>query len=90
MPIKRAKPNRKKPAAEQVAIVFGEVLRRLREERDMSQEKLAEMSDLHRTYVYQIERGKKQPSVATMIDLARALNISLADFASFLDERLDR
>jgi transcriptional regulator with XRE-family HTH domain len=54
---------------------FGTRLRELREERGLSQEKLAEMADLHRNYVGQLERGKSNVSLLTIVKLARSLNV---------------
>jgi transcriptional regulator with XRE-family HTH domain len=55
---------------------FGTVLRRLRTEKGISQEKLAEISDLHRTYISQLERGLKSPSLSAIFKLALALGVS--------------
>lgn len=41
----------------------------------LSQERLAELSGLHRTYIGQLERGKKSPTVNTVFDIAKALKI---------------
>lgn len=65
------------PDSPRIERVFGEVLRRLRTEKGLSQEELADESELHRTYVSQIERGLKSPSLETMRRLAVALGISL-------------
>ena len=54
---------------------FGTRLRKLREERDLSQEKLAEMADLHRNYVGNLERGKSNVSLLTIVKLAHCLNV---------------
>ena len=54
---------------------FGTRLRELREERGLSQEKLAEMADLHRNYVGQLERGRSNVSLLTIVRLARSLNV---------------
>lgn len=56
--------------------VFGKVLRELREENHISQEKLAEYCDLDRTYISLLERGHRQPTITTIFKLAKALNIS--------------
>jgi transcriptional regulator with XRE-family HTH domain len=42
----------------------------------MSQEELADRAAIHRTYVSQLERGLKSPTVAILLDLAKALNTS--------------
>lgn len=54
---------------------FGTCLRKLREERGLSQEKLAEMADLHRNYVGELERGKSNVSLLTIVRLAHSLNV---------------
>jgi transcriptional regulator with XRE-family HTH domain len=41
----------------------------------LSQERLAELSGLHRTYIGQLERGKKSPTVKTIFDIGKALGI---------------
>jgi transcriptional regulator with XRE-family HTH domain len=54
---------------------FGIRLRALREERHLSQEKLAEMADLHRNYVGNLERGNSNVSLLTIVRLAHSLNV---------------
>lgn len=54
-------------------VAFGKVIRNLRLEAGLSQEKLAHRCDLHRTYISQLERGLKSPSLATIEILARVL-----------------
>jgi transcriptional regulator with XRE-family HTH domain len=55
--------------------LFGQVLREIRRERGLSQEDLAFESGYHRTYISLLERGKKSPSLKTIFQLAKALNI---------------
>ncbi len=52
---------------------FGEVLRELRGKAQLSQEALGHAADLHTTYVSQLERGLKSPSLRTLDALAKAL-----------------
>ena len=54
---------------------FGRCLRRAREDRGYSQEKLAELAGLHRTYVSSVERGKRNVSLENIWRLADALSI---------------
>jgi transcriptional regulator with XRE-family HTH domain len=42
----------------------------------MSQEELADRATIHRTYVSQLERGLKSPTLAIMFKLAKALGTS--------------
>jgi len=65
---------------------FGNVLRELRDENNISQEKLAEYCDLDRTYISLLERGLRQPTITTIFKLAKALNIS----PSALIEKVER
>lgn len=54
---------------------FGRQLRDLREEKGLSQEKLAELADVHRTYQGLIERGRANPTLLAIVALARALKV---------------
>lgn len=58
---------------------FGAAVRRRRTELKLSQEALAAKGSLHRTYVSQIERGVKSPSLDSMSRLATALELGLDD-----------
>lgn len=54
---------------------FCESVRRCRTEKEMSQEELADKANLHRTYISQLENGKKNPSLTTICHLAWALEV---------------
>ena len=66
---------------------FADVLRRLRVERGISQEALALECGLHRTYISQLERGLKSPSLKTMVALCDVLGVSLSAFSAILEEQ---
>ena len=57
-----------------IETVFGQVLRKFRNEAGISQEKLAMECNLDRTYISMLERGLRQPSLKTIFALAKALN----------------
>ena len=57
-------------------IIFGEVLRQFRLTNGFTQEKLAELTELHDRYISLLERGLRQPSLTTIFKLSHALNIS--------------
>lgn len=54
---------------------FGKHLRELREKTDLSQEKLAELADLHRNYAGLLERGRANPTLLAIVALAHALKV---------------
>jgi transcriptional regulator with XRE-family HTH domain len=62
-----------------VLVRFGERLREVRQGAGVSQEKLAELAGLHRTYVSSVERGLRNVSLLNIDTLARALGVALAD-----------
>lgn len=55
--------------------VFGKVLREIRLEKKFSQEELAHVCGLDRTYISLMERGKRNPTINTIFALAEGLNI---------------
>jgi transcriptional regulator with XRE-family HTH domain len=58
---------------------FGEKLRAIRLKAGVSQEKLADIAGLHRTYVSTVERGQKNVSLQNIEKFAEALDVSMAE-----------
>lgn len=54
---------------------FGQILKQERIKKAFSQEELAYLSDLDRTFISMLERGKRQPSLKTIFVLTSALGI---------------
>lgn len=71
---------------DELARAFGEVLRKARQEAKLSQEELAARSGLHRTYVSQLERGQKSPSLTVVAGLARSLGMKAHDLVRVAEE----
>jgi len=62
---------------ENIKTVFGLRLRSLRTSKDLSQEKLAELAELDRTYISSVELGKRNISIVNICRLASALQIKI-------------
>ncbi|MFN7949672.1 MAG: helix-turn-helix transcriptional regulator [Blastocatellia bacterium] len=62
--------------------IFARNLRRLRQHRKISQEQMAEMADLHRTYISSVERGERNISIDNIEKLAQALEVDVCDLFS--------
>lgn len=56
-------------------LLFGKTVRRFREQQGLSQEALADLSHLHRTYIGGIERGERNIGLLNLLRIAKALNI---------------
>lgn len=67
-------------------IKFGESLRHYREEAGHSQERLAELADLDRTYISDIERGNRNPGIKNIARIAKALGITTSRLCEGVDE----
>ena len=63
-------------------IDFGRRLRSLRKERDLSQEQLAHLARLDRTYVSSCEAGRRNVSLRTIVRFAAALDVDPAALVS--------
>lgn len=61
-----------------IAKILGKRIRNYRTAQGLSQEKLAELSGCHPTYIGQIERGEKNATVESIEKIASALGVSLA------------
>lgn len=60
-------------------LAAGREIARIRTARGISQERLAELAGLHRNYVGLVERGERNPTLKTLIAVAEALGVSLAE-----------
>lgn len=59
--------------------IFARNLKETRVKQGLSQEELADIAGLHRTYVGSVERGERNISIDNMERLASALNITIQD-----------
>jgi transcriptional regulator with XRE-family HTH domain len=83
MPKLRAKP----PSKEKVQVTFGAALRARRESLLLTQEKVAELADLHTNYVSSVERGERNVGLHNIVRLAFALDMPVASLLSCMDAR---
>jgi len=65
-------------AANDLKMLLGSAIKAYRTSLGISQEELAHRAGLHRTYVSDLERGARNPSIESIEKLARALRISVA------------
>ena len=70
------------------AVAFGKVLRRLRNEAGLTQEELGFEADLRRTYVSILELGQQQPSLVTILKLAKPLKHSAQEIVGMVEAEL--
>jgi transcriptional regulator with XRE-family HTH domain len=72
-----------------VSKIFGELIRELRRENNISQETLADNTQLDRTYISMLERGIRQPTLATIISLSKALKISASELIKRVEDKME-
>lgn len=65
---------------------IGHRVRKTREDLDLTQEQLAERAGLHVSYVGQIERGLREPSLKSLVSVSKALNMGVDEL--LMQERL--
>ena len=74
--------------SESIAAIFGRVLREQRNARGVSQETLALNADVDRTFVSQMERGIRQPTLTTLCKLAEALDMQPSTLVARMEKLL--
>ncbi len=68
--------------------IIGGKIRAIRKSKNISQERLAELSGLHPTYISDVERGKVNASIYSCFVITKALGVSFADVvSSYADEK---
>ncbi|WP_234774594.1 helix-turn-helix domain-containing protein [Paraburkholderia tropica] len=63
----------------ELLVILAENIRRFRQEKGLSQEALADLCSLHRTYVGSIERCERNVTLASLAVLAEALNVGVPE-----------
>lgn len=66
--------------------IFGQNVQKYRKSRQLSQEKLAELAGVHRTYIGMIERAEKNITLLNIEKIAIALNVEIKEL---LDKQID-
>lgn len=69
------KSKRRKVANTPILNLLARNVKYYRKKLGLSQERLAEMANLHPTYISNIEQGKRNLSLQTLCDIARALGV---------------
>ncbi|MFZ2448690.1 MAG: helix-turn-helix transcriptional regulator [Syntrophobacteraceae bacterium] len=67
----------------EILLKFGQKVREERTKQGLSQEQLAELAGVHRTYIGMIERAEKNITLENIEKIANALNISLSELMVF-------
>lgn len=68
--------------------IFGEILKELREQKDLSQQALADYAEMDRAYISKLERGISVPSIITIFKLAEVLKMKPQDIIQKVDKAL--
>ena len=66
---------------------FGEELQKARDKCGLTQEKLGFESGYHRTYISQLERGQKSPTLKAIVKISAALGIKASDLIARVERK---
>ena len=64
---------------EPILLAFGQRVQELRKKRNLSQEQLADMAGVHRTYIGMVERAEKNSTLRNIKKIAKALGVNIKD-----------
>lgn len=62
-----------------ISIKFGERVREIRVSKNLSQEQLADLASVHRTYIGMVERAEKNITLVNIEKIANALNVDITE-----------
>lgn len=77
----------KKLANDERCTILGSSIKKLREQKKITQESLAELADIHTSYIGQIERGLRYPSLKVLFKIADALNVKPAELLKNINSK---
>ena len=72
------------------AVIVGQVIQRLREQKKQSQELVSGFAGIGRTHLSAIERGERKPTLDTFFKIADALNVKPSVLMAAIEEELSR
>lgn len=64
---------------EPILLAFGQRVQKLRKKRNLSQEQLADMAGVHRTYIGMVERAEKNITLRNIKKIAKALDVNIKE-----------
>ena len=70
--------------------IMGRIIRQEREKKQMTQEVFSGFAVLTRSHLAMIERGQKNPNVATLWKIAQALDMPLSELFRLVDEEMNK
>jgi transcriptional regulator with XRE-family HTH domain len=73
----------------ELAVIFGRVLRDLRKQAGLTQEQLGFEAELERNYISMLERGERQPTLTTLMKLARPLHRKASQLVALVETAFD-
>src|SRR5688572_18818190 len=82
--------SKKRNTSDNLLTALSYTVRERREVLRLSQEEVAQRAKLHRTYISDIERGARNLSLKSLVDLARALELSTSELIITAEDRLPK
>lgn len=70
--------------------IFGKNIRVARDSKNITQEQLAELCGLHRTYIGSVERGERNISLENISKIAQALKVNISDLFKKTDAKKNK
>ena len=71
------------------ALVVGKIIKKYREEKNISQEVLSGLADIGRTHLSAIERGERKPTLETFYKISQALRIRTSDLFLAIEKEIE-